>query len=74
MLLKQMFKKWEGVLIWEECYPKKAEQGPFKDSNQEWVVEWLSDKAKRKIKFLYPQRGEKARESRIPMPSRCPRV
>ena len=38
---------------------------PVKPEDEKELIKWLSEKLKRKIKFLYPQRGEKAQESRI---------
>jgi len=38
---------------------------PVKPEDEKELIGWLSEKLKRKIKFLYPQRGEKAQESRI---------
>ncbi len=38
---------------------------PVKPEDEQELLEWLSGKIGRKMKFLYPQRGEKAQESRI---------
>jgi excinuclease ABC subunit C len=38
---------------------------PSEPEDEKELVKWLSKKLNRKIKFLYPQRGEKAQESRI---------
>ena len=38
---------------------------PVKPEDEQELLEWLSGKINRKMKFLYPQRGEKAQESRI---------
>lgn len=38
---------------------------PFEPEDEKELSKWLSEKINRKIKFLYPQRGEKAQESRI---------
>lgn len=38
---------------------------PSVPENEKELIKWLSEKINRKIKFLYPQRGEKAQESRI---------
>jgi excinuclease ABC subunit C len=38
---------------------------PLEPDDEKELIKWLSKKIKRKIKFLYPQRGEKAQESRI---------
>ncbi len=38
---------------------------PVEPEDEKELVKWLSEKINRKIKFLYPQRGEKAQESRI---------
>ncbi|MEE8341011.1 MAG: excinuclease ABC subunit UvrC [Candidatus Neomarinimicrobiota bacterium] len=38
---------------------------PVKPDDEKELIKWLSEKIGRKIKFLYPQRGEKAQESRI---------
>ena len=38
---------------------------PSEPEDEKELLKWLSKKINRKIKFLYPQRGEKAQESRI---------
>jgi len=38
---------------------------PVEPEDEKEIIKWLSKKINRKIKFLYPQRGEKAQESRI---------
>ena len=38
---------------------------PIEPDDENELMKWLSGKINRKIKFLYPQRGEKAQESRI---------
>ncbi len=38
---------------------------PSEPEDEKELKKWLSKKINRKIKFLYPQRGEKAQESRI---------
>jgi excinuclease ABC subunit C len=38
---------------------------PIEPDDENELMEWLSGKINRKIKFLYPKRGEKAQESRI---------
>lgn len=38
---------------------------PSEPEDEKELIKWLSEKINRKIKFLYPQRGEKAQESRI---------
>jgi excinuclease ABC subunit C len=38
---------------------------PSEPEDEKELINWLSKKINRKIKFLYPQRGEKAQESRI---------
>ncbi len=38
---------------------------PSEPEDEKELIKWLSKKINRKIKFLYPQRGEKAQESRI---------
>ena len=38
---------------------------PSEPDDERELIKWLSGKINRKIKFLYPQRGEKAQESRI---------
>lgn len=38
---------------------------PSEPEDEKELIKWLSGKINRKIKFLYPQRGEKAQESRI---------
>ncbi|NHZ86122.1 MAG: excinuclease ABC subunit C, partial [Planctomycetia bacterium] len=38
---------------------------PVEPEDEKELSKWLSEKINRKIKFLYPQRGEKAQESRI---------
>jgi excinuclease ABC subunit C len=38
---------------------------PSEPEDEKELLRWLSKKINRKIKFLYPQRGEKAQESRI---------
>ena len=38
---------------------------PVKPEYEKELIKWLSKKINRKMKFLYPQRGEKAQESRI---------
>ena len=38
---------------------------PSEPDDEKELIKWLSGKINRKIKFLYPQRGEKAQESRI---------
>ena len=38
---------------------------PSEPEDDKEILKWLSKKNNRKIKFIYPQRGEKAQESRI---------
>lgn len=38
---------------------------PFKPEDEIDLINWLSEKISKKLKFIYPQRGEKAQESRI---------
>lgn len=38
---------------------------PSEPEDEKELIKWLSEKINREIKFLYPQRGEKAQESRI---------
>jgi len=38
---------------------------PSEPEDEKELIKWLSKKINREIKFLYPQRGEKAQESRI---------
>jgi len=38
---------------------------PVEPEDEKELIKWLSKKINRKMKFLYPQRGEKAQESRI---------
>jgi excinuclease ABC subunit C len=38
---------------------------PFKPDDEDNLIAWLKEKRNGSIKFLYPQRGEKAREARI---------
>jgi len=38
---------------------------PVEPEDEKEILKWLSKKINRKIKFLYPQKGEKAQESRI---------
>ncbi len=38
---------------------------PEKPDDEKELIIWLSEKLNKKIKFIYPQRGEKAQESRI---------
>ncbi|NOZ03426.1 MAG: excinuclease ABC subunit C [FCB group bacterium] len=38
---------------------------PFPPEDEEELLEWLRSKQGRAVKFVYPQRGEKARENRV---------